>query len=138
MAEITKEEHAEAERRMDELRRAGYAVAARYDAGRDRVVVTLHTGVEVAFPPALEQELAGAAADDLAEIEITPSGLGLHWPRIDGNVYVPALMQGVFGNRRWMAALMGAAGGRTKSPAKAAAARANGRKGGRPRKAATE
>lgn len=133
MADITEEEHAAAERRMDELRRAGYAVAVRYDAGRDRVVVTLHTGVEVAFPPALEQELSGADPDDLAEIEITPSGLGLHWPRIDGNVYIPSLMQGVFGNRRWMAGMLGSAGGRSRSPAKVAAARANGRKGGRPK-----
>lgn len=135
MAEITREEHDRARQRMREARRAGYAVAAHYDPERARVVVTLHTGVEVAFPPDLAQELAGAAPEDLAEIEITPSGLGLHWPRIDGNVYIPSLMQGEFGNRRWMAALLGAAGGSSRSPAKAAAARANGRRGGRPRKA---
>lgn len=134
--EITESDLRRAEERMEELRAAGYAVAARYDPERDRVVVTLHTGVELSFPPAIAQELSGAAPDDLAEVVITPSGLGLHWPRIDGNVYVPALMQGVFGTRRWMAALMGAAGGKSRSPAKTAAARANGRKGGRPRKAA--
>ena len=73
---------------------------------------------------------------DLAEIEITPSGLGLHWPRLDADVYVPGFMKGIYGTRRWMAALLGAEGGKSSSPAKAAAARTNGAKGGRPRKQA--
>ena len=133
---ITDEDLREAEDRMEVMRRAGFAVAARLDAERRRIVLTLHTGVEVSFPPEIAQDLAGATAEDLSLIEISPSGLGLHWPRIDADVYVPALMQGNFGTRRWMAALLGAAGGKSRSPAKTAAARANGRKGGRPKKAA--
>lgn len=43
-------------------------------------------------------------------------------------------MNGVFGTRKWMSELARRAG-RATSPAKAAAARANGAKGGRPRKA---
>jgi len=43
-------------------------------------------------------------------------------------------MAGQFGTRQWMAAQLGAAGGRTRSPAKAISSRANGRLGGRPRK----
>jgi len=39
---------------------------------------------------------------------------------------------------RWMASRMGSAGGAAKSEAKASAARANGAKGGRPRKIAKE
>jgi len=49
---------------------------------------------------------------------------------------VPGLLQGTFGTRRWMAGELGAAGGKARSTAKVAAARENGRKGGRPRKAA--
>jgi hypothetical protein len=26
---------------------------------------------------------------------------GLHWPKLDADLYIPALMQGVFGSRRW-------------------------------------
>jgi len=80
--------------------------------------------------------LAGASPDDLAKIEISPTGLGLHWPRLDADLYVPALLQGVLGSRSWMAAQMGAAGGKARSAAKSAAARKNGRKGGRPRRTA--
>ena len=83
---------------------------------------------------ALAEGLAGAAPDDLAEIEVGPAGLGLRWPRLDADLHVPALLRGVLGSRSWMAAHMGAAGGRSRSPAKAAAARENGRKGGRPRR----
>ena len=73
-------------------------------------------------------------ASDLSKIEITPTGLGLHWPRLDADLYLPALMEGVFGSRRWMARVMGKAGGRSTSSAKQSAARVNGRLGGRPRK----
>jgi len=43
-------------------------------------------------------------------IEITPTGLGLHWPRWDADLYLPALASGVFGSPRWMAGQMGQKG----------------------------
>ncbi len=131
---ITELEFARAEKRMRSLRKEGYAVAARYDRRASRIVVRLNTGLELVFPPALAEGLADAAPADLAEIEITPAGLGLHWPRLDADLYIPALLQGVFGSRKWMAAQLGAAGGRVRSAAKAASSRANGRNGGRPPK----
>ena len=132
--EISEQEFQAAVLRGEEIRRNGYAVSAEYDAPQNRLVVGLSNGVVIMVPVHLLEELAEAGADDLAEIEISPAGLGLHWPRLDADVYVPALMQGVFGTRRWMAALLGAAGGKASTKAKAAAARANGAKGGRPRK----
>jgi len=133
---VTETEFAEAEKRMAELRAAGHAVAARFDRRRSRIVVELNTGVEIAFPTVLAEGLAGAMPDELAEIEISPSGLGLHWPKIDADIYVPGLLQGAFGSKNRPAAALGAAGGRSQSSAKAAASRANGSKGGRPRKVA--
>jgi len=73
----------------------------------------------------------------LTKIEISPAGFGLHWPQLDTDLYVPALLQGVFGSKSWMARQLGAEGGRSRTVAKIAASRENGRKGGRPRKAAT-
>lgn len=133
---ITEQELAQAEARMAETRAAGHAVSARYDRRRSRVVVALNTGVELTFPTQLAEGLADASPDNLADIEISPAGLGLHWPQLDADLYVPALLQGVFGSKKWMARQLGAEGGRARTAVKIAASRANGRKGGRPRKAA--
>ena len=133
---VTELELVKAEKRMADLRAGGYAIAVRYDSRRSRVVVRLSTGIELSFPAELAQGLRGASDDALADIEISPSGLGLHWPKLDADLYVPALAQGVFGTRRWMAQELGAIGGRARSTDKTAAARLNGRKGGRPKKLA--
>ena len=133
---VTDEDVQQGEKRMAALRENGFAVSARYDRRTARIVVNLNTGVQIAFPPRLAEGLADASPADLAEIEISPAGLGLHWPKLDADVYVPAVLRGVLGSKRWMAAQLGAAGGQARSPAKTAAAQENGRKGGRPRKAA--
>lgn len=133
MAEMTDEQFEAAKQRGEARLRGPRAVAARYDAGRGRVVITLSTGVELGLVPRDVEGLAGAAPEDLRVIEVEGVGLGIHFPRLDADLYVPALLEGVLGSRRWMAARLGAVGGQARSPAKTAAARANGRRGGRPR-----
>jgi hypothetical protein len=133
---ITDEDRIAAEARMQaELKNQPKAVRARYDRRVSRIVVSLDNGLELAFPPRLAQGLEHATPAELSVIEISPLGDGLHWPALDADLYVPALLRGVFGSKSWMAQHLGAAGGRARSRAKAAAARENGRKGGRPRKA---
>lgn len=132
--EIIDREFTQAEQQMQTLRQHGHTVAARYDRRRARIVVSLNTGVEIAFPPQLAEGLSDATPADLAKIEVTLSGLGLHWPTLDADLYVPGLLAGAFGSKRWMAAQLGAAGGSVRSKAKTRAARTNGRLGGRPRK----
>jgi len=132
---LTNTEVRQAEKRMQaRLQGQPHATSARYDRREARIVVRLSNGLELGVPVDLAQGLAGAKASDLSKIEISPTGLGLHWPRLDADLYLPALMEGVFGTRRWMARVMGKAGGRSTSSAKQAAARTNGRLGGRPRK----
>lgn len=132
---ITELEREQAERRMMAEREAGYAMAARYDNQANRIIVSLHTGVEVMIPPHAVEGLHDAEPEQLAEIEITPSGLGLHWPDLDADLYLPGLLQGKLGSARWHAKELGAAGGKTRSETKQNAARFNGLKGGSPRKA---
>ena len=102
---ITEHDVQKAEARLaEELRHTAIAVAARYDRGRGRVVIRLNTGLEVMFPPRDAEGLERATAADLEEIEISPTGLGLHFPRLDADLYVPGVLQGLFGSKRWMAA----------------------------------
>ncbi|WP_016855040.1 DUF2442 domain-containing protein [Halomonas smyrnensis] len=131
---ITDDVIQQAEARMAAERDHAHAVAARYDRRTRRVIVRLHSGLELAIPPHLVEGLDDATPDALAEIEVSPSGLGLHWPQLDADLYVPALLEGQFGSKQWMARQLGAAGGRSRSQAKSHASRANGAKGGRPRK----
>lgn len=127
--DATFEKASEQGRRL--LARGPLATAARYEAGR--IHVELNNGCAFEFPVEQAEGLAGAKAADLQAIEISATGLGLHWPKLDADLYVPALVKGVLGTRRWMAEI-GAAGGKAVTEAKAAAARVNGRLGGRPRK----
>ena len=113
------------------------AVAVRYNRRARRVIISLNTGIEVMFDPANVQGLEDATPSQLEEIEITPSGFGLYFPRLDEGINVPNLLEGTMGSRKWMAARLGAEGGKARSKAKASAARANGALGGRPRKLAT-
>ena len=110
------------------------ASAAHYDRSTGRVVVDLVNRCTYAFPAQLVQDLHGASHDDLAGVEVDGLGFNLHWPALDVDLYVPALLGGIFGTRAWMARGLARAAGRATSPAKAAAARSNGAKGGRPRK----
>lgn len=109
------------------------AAKARYDRAKRRVVVDLTNGCTFAFPARTAQGLETATDDQLAAVEILGNGYGLHWEALDADISVPGLLAGIFGTKAYMARLAG----QTKSPAKAAAARANGAKGGRPRKAAS-
>ncbi|MBN9149434.1 MULTISPECIES: DUF2442 domain-containing protein [unclassified Nitrobacter] len=108
------------------------AAAARYDRTSSRVIVDLENGCTFAFPPYLAQGLETATDDQLAAVEILGRGYGLHWEELDVDLSLPGLMAGIFGTKAWMAGHAG----RATSPAKAAASRANGAKGGRPRKSA--
>ncbi|HWV12616.1 MAG TPA: DUF2442 domain-containing protein [Sphingobium sp.] len=108
------------------------AAAVRYDPAIDRVIVDLTNGCTFSFPPRLGQGLESATGDQISSVELSPSGYGLHWADLDIDLSVPGLMAGLFGTRAHMARLAG----RVRSTAKAAAARANGTKGGRPRKQA--
>jgi hypothetical protein len=125
----------QANRRARELQaHAPRAVSARYDPETGRIVIDLSSKLIVSFAPEDAQGLENARPSQLKEIEISPSGFGLHFPAVDADIYVPGLLEGFLGSKSWMASRLGQIGGQSTSKAKKAAARANGRLGGRPRK----
>ena len=109
------------------------AAAARYDAQSGRIVVDLTNGCVFAFPARALQGLAEATDADLATVEVTGVGHGLYWEPLDADFSLAGLLMGLFGTQAWMAREQARRAGSATSPAKAAAARENGRKGGRPR-----
>lgn len=78
------------------------AEAAYYDRDSGRIVIHLQHGAIFSFPAELGQGLAGATPNDLAAVEVTPSGMGLHWESLDADLSVPALLNGIYGNSAWM------------------------------------
>jgi hypothetical protein len=112
--------------------RGPIARAVRYDSRRGLIVITLEGGCEFSFPVSLAEGLADSPRSKLAKIKISPNGLGLHWPLLDADLYVPGLIEGAFGSRRWMQQI-GKIGGASRSPVKARASRENGKRGGRPK-----
>lgn len=116
--------------------RGDLAASARYEPERDRVHVELVSGSAIAVPVHLLQGLKGARRAQLQHVIVTGRGYALHWPELDVDVSVPDLIAGSLGTRTWMQALAKRGGSRT-SGAKAAAARENGKRGGRPRKHTT-
>jgi hypothetical protein len=125
-----------ASKRGDELRAAApRALSARYDGRTGRIVIHLSSKLIVSFAPQDAQGLENALPAQLRGIEISPSGFGLHFPALDADLYIPALLDGFLGSKSWAASRLGQLGGQSTTDSKKAAARANGRLGGRPRKA---
>ena len=141
MGTLTKSDH-DLDIQIEQAKKAGIAAldeprakAARYDATRRQVVVELTNGCTFIFPADMGQGLANATNEELAEVQVLGKGFGLHWEKLDADLSIPSLVVGIFGSKAWMRELA-RRGGAATSAAKAAAARANGGKGGRPRKSA--
>jgi len=104
-------------------------VAARCDA--ERLVMEMRGGATVTIPTRLLPELANASDVQRSAVSIQESGAALEWDELDVQMTVPAVLilaLGVFpmsGDGR---------GGTAKAARSASALRANGRRGGRPRK----
>ena len=108
------------------------AATAAFLASGQALRIELTNGASLTVPVRLIPGLEHASAQDLRQVEVLGLGGGLHWEALDLDLSVPALVASLFGGASWMTEL-GRVGGRRASATKAAAARKNGRKGGRPR-----
>jgi hypothetical protein len=131
---ITDAEFDRAIERAKKLRRDPLVTAVEYKSGPglDLFILKLSDGHRHVIPREELQGLQSATKEQLGRVEILGGGTGLHWPDLDADFYVPGLLRGVYGNKKWMAEI-GRSGGSVRSAAKKRAARVNGLKGGRPR-----
>lgn len=89
---------------MHQLRALGlHADKAHYEPRTRKLVIELHSGARFEIPTALIQGLDQGTSEQLKNIEISPSGLGLHFPDLDADILIPGLLNGVMGNPAWMA-----------------------------------
>jgi Protein of unknown function (DUF2442) len=108
------------------------AAFAAYRSQQRALRIELTNGATITVPVKLIAGLKRAKTKDLRAVEVLGRGGGLHWEGLDLDLSVPGLLTSLFSGPEWLAEL-GRIGGRSSSAAKAAAARRNGRKGGRPR-----
>jgi hypothetical protein len=116
-------------RRVTERRAAG----VRYDPDRDAIEIELTDGAAVRLPRVMVEEFRGVPPSDMAKLRVSPAGYGIKLDQHDINISVHGLV-GALATAGDMAASLGKLGGAARSEAKRLSARANGAKGGRPRK----
>ena len=97
--------------------------------------ITLHfnNGATFSFLAESVEAIATLPTEVLATVELTPSGKGLRWDEPDIDLSIQGLLLGIFGSKVWMKEIA-SKGGKSTSEKKKAASRANGLKGGRPKK----
>ena len=106
--------------------------AARYDAQHDALAVRLSTGAELTVPRSALPLLSALPGEALGEPTVEPPGYSVWFEQPGVGVRIETLLEAAVGSLiRDVAAR---ALGSSKSAAKAKAVRANGVKGGRPRK----
>lgn len=102
---INDEELELAEERMRVLMASYSVITARYQRTIRRLSLELITGLKVSIPVDRLEGLAGAKSSELCDMELSPSRLGIHWPQLDADVYIPGVLHGTFGSKKWMACL---------------------------------
>lgn len=108
------------------------ATGAWYDAAERRVVMELGGGYQVGIPVKQLKEIAAARVAQLERVELLGRGQVLHWEALDADYSVTALVLQMIGPTL-LAREAAREAGRVRSKRKAAAARRNGKRGGRPK-----
>jgi Protein of unknown function (DUF2442) len=78
------------------------ATSAHYNDQRHVLVVRFSDGHTLQLNPDRIQGLENAQPCQLQNSELSPSGLGLHFPELDADVYLPSLLAGRLGTIQWM------------------------------------
>lgn len=105
-------------------------VGAQFDQKTSRVLVEFANGCLFGFPVWMVPGTSQATPQELEQIQLEPCGEAVIWEELNADTNVIGTMMEAFHLKAQAAKYLGA----VTSPAKAEAARENGKKGGRPRK----
>ena len=87
------------QRAKDLQARIPRALSAHYDHKTGLIVLHLSSNLIVSFSPNDVEGLKGARPSQLDNIEISPSGFGIHFPAVDADLYVPGLLEAFWAPR---------------------------------------
>lgn len=134
-AEILTQIPAARERERKARAKGHRARSAHFDKANARIVLELTSGVVFGFPTRSIAALRHATSKELSTVTVSAAGSALRWDAMDVDLSVAGLLLSAVDPAARIRHLAAEAG-RATSKAKAAAARVNGAKGGRPLKAA--
>lgn len=113
------------------------AASAKYDQNSEKMIFELENGVTLFVPVELIEGLQTNDKAAVGDFDLVMSGSQIHWGTLDVQFYVEDLLKGVFGTPKWMSSINehfsanGRKGGSSRTTAKIAPSRENGKKGGR-------
>jgi len=110
------------------------ARTVKYVQNLNLLIIGLNNGQRLVLPLEDVPEIGKLTKKQFENWELLGRGTAINFPEIDVALPIEGIIEGVYGVRRWMAEV-GKRGGSARTKAKQLASRANGAKGGRPRKA---
>jgi len=114
------------------------AQSVRYVPDRDAIEIVVNRNAGFLIPRAWIGALQSVPAKDLLKLDVWPDGSAIEIDELDIQISVHGLLSAILPAllpARTVAAIFASRGGQATSAAKRSSAQANGRKGGRPRKA---
>ena len=78
------------------------AVAASFDVANRILLIELKTGQRLAIPQENLQDIYRARPEDLAEVEMIPTGTALHFEKAMEGIHVDAVRRGIYRSEKWM------------------------------------
>jgi hypothetical protein len=99
---VTQQEHDLAAERGRQVRESGrYIVEAYFDAATQTMHVRFKTGFTISFAKERCEVTAHATDEQLGEVEISPAGWNVDFPRFDDGLTADGLLAGRFGSAKW-------------------------------------
>lgn len=66
-------------------------ISVRYDGDIEQLTFELRSGVKLLIPLHMVTLIENAKTEDFVNFEVSPSGLGVYFPSLDLDIYLPAL-----------------------------------------------